>query len=281
MNKHDSEQRTIWNHVAAAWESWSPTFEQAAQAVSDRLVAGARTGPRNTVLDFATGLGQPALTAAKEVGPQGRVIGVDLAPEMIKRAQLRASGTPWVQFYAGSLHELFAHEHAVFDSVLSRWGLALVEKPADVLQVMHRLLRPGGRLAIANWSSPEDVPVISLAFSTVSELLELAPAPAGPGPFALADTRPLIQDLKDLGYTGIHTETMNVPFVFESPERFTDFLRDVLPPRMQAVIADTLGTLRDPELWAEVQRRAEHFTDAQGLVLASSSTNLIFADKPE
>src|SRR5687768_9249315 len=85
-------QRANWNALSGGWESWQDRFETAAAPVTEMLLGLGGVRPGQTVLDVGTGIGEPALTVARIVGPTGRVTGVDLAPEMIARARRRAAG---------------------------------------------------------------------------------------------------------------------------------------------------------------------------------------------
>jgi ubiquinone/menaquinone biosynthesis C-methylase UbiE len=74
-------QKTGWNSVAPGWRKWWGLFEDGAQRLSDRLVELAEIKPYHKVLDIAKGIGEPALTAAKKMRPNGQVIGTDISPE--------------------------------------------------------------------------------------------------------------------------------------------------------------------------------------------------------
>ncbi len=66
------KQREAWDNVAEGWRKWWPTFEQGAQVVGGRLVELAAIAPGKQVPDLATGIGEPAVTAARVVGPGGK-----------------------------------------------------------------------------------------------------------------------------------------------------------------------------------------------------------------
>jgi enediyne biosynthesis protein CalE5 len=80
LDRIRTEQTAVWDAVSSGWLTWADEFERAASAISAELVrlGGVRAG--HSVLDFGTGLGEPALTAARMTGPTGRVVGVDLSP---------------------------------------------------------------------------------------------------------------------------------------------------------------------------------------------------------
>ena len=117
------EQKLAWDDSAEGWKRWWPTFERAAQRVNDRLIelSGARAG--NRVLDIATGSGEPALSAARAVGPSGHVVAVDMSPGMlaIARQRIDSAGLKNVELVESDAESLVLDAHS-FDAVLCRWA---------------------------------------------------------------------------------------------------------------------------------------------------------------
>src|ERR671918_1293704 len=83
--------RMEWNAAAPGWKKYGKDMLKWMAPVSDQLIRSTGITSGQTVLDVATGAGEPALTIAKVVGPRGRVIGVDLSPEMLGLANERAA----------------------------------------------------------------------------------------------------------------------------------------------------------------------------------------------
>ncbi|HEV3433000.1 MAG TPA: class I SAM-dependent methyltransferase, partial [Nitrososphaera sp.] len=85
-----AQQRQMWNDAAAGWQSWWETIERGAQKVSDKIVELADIKPGDKILDIATGIGEPAVTAARRVMPNGKVVATDISPQMLAIAKTRA-----------------------------------------------------------------------------------------------------------------------------------------------------------------------------------------------
>jgi len=150
------EQRRDWDAAAAGWKKWWPLFERSAQHVSDRLVELAGVGIGARVLDIATGNGEPALTAARRVGPGGRVIATDQSVGMLTIARERAAalGVANVEFREID-GESLAIPESDFDAVLCRWGLMFMPDVKGALIGIHQRLRAGGRLATSVWATAD------------------------------------------------------------------------------------------------------------------------------
>jgi ubiquinone/menaquinone biosynthesis C-methylase UbiE len=224
-------QRVDWQGAARGWRNWYDVLEAGGCVVSRRLVELAGIGPGDTVLDVATGYGEPALTAALVVGPTGRVVATDIAADLLAFGRERAdqAGLHNVDFLESDAEALSFGEEE-FDSILSRQGLQFLPDVSGTLQRLHRFLRPGGRIACAVWGPPGNVQFARPIPLILKQLHLTAPAPGWPGIFALADADRLAQLVADAGFHDIHTGTVTAVYETPSPAQMTQWLRDVAPP---------------------------------------------------
>jgi ubiquinone/menaquinone biosynthesis C-methylase UbiE len=253
-NEFKLNQRQSWDSVARGWQKWWKTFENGAQKVSDRLIELANVKSGHKVLDLATGIGEPAISAAKIVGKSGRVTATDISSEMLKIAEETArslSLNEIMDFKQSDAERLELGTNQAFNSIICRWGLMFLPNLDRALSNILGLLVPGGKLAAAVWSEPSKVPLISMPINIARQELQAPLLGQGiPGPFSLADIDALKKSLEKAGFVDIKSETIRVVFEFNSAEEYTEFNQDIVAP-IRIMLANETED-RKQEIWNAV-----------------------------
>jgi len=228
------QQRTQWGRAAAGWRKHDERFRQVTAPVTQRLLEAAGIVPGHRVLDIACGTGEPALPAARIVGSAGHVLATDLAPEMLEVARERAEaqGVGNVEFRLVDGEELDVEAEA-FDAATCRWGIMFMPEPLRCLGQLFRALKPGGRVAVAAWGSPDRNPFITLPTGILRKYHPgPLPDPTAPGGvFSFASGERLESVLAEAGFRDVHIDGLELPMAeFDSGEEYLRYQREIAGP---------------------------------------------------
>jgi ubiquinone/menaquinone biosynthesis C-methylase UbiE len=264
-----AQQREMWDNAAAGWQTWWETIERRAQKVSNKLVELAEVQPGNKVLDIATGIGEPAVTAARRVKPNGKVLAIDISSQMLLIAKTRAKSLGLddiIEFRESDGEKIdLPDSTAKFDAILSRWGLMFFPNLSATLVKIREMLVTNGRFSAAVWSAPSKVPWLDLAFASVRKQINApAPPPSTPGPFALADIDGLKQSFSQAGFKDIKINTFQITFEFDSPESYTK-LHQQTATRIHAMLANQTEEVKK-QAWNSITEAVWQYADSHGRV---------------
>lgn len=242
-----AQQKEMWGASSPAWEHCDAWLERNLRPVASWLCEAAAIAPGHRVLDLACGTGHPATTVAAWVGPSGHVTATDLSPEMVaaaKRAIARL-GLTNVEVQEMDMEQL-AFPDGGFDAVTCRFGLMFCPEPARAAAEIHRVLKPGGRVALCVWDEPAKNPFFTAIGQLAGKFVALPPPdPTAPGVFRLADHGALEALLTGAGFRDVRLQPMPMTFVYASPDEYWDIQSQLAAPIKTAIATLPAATVAE------------------------------------
>jgi SAM-dependent methyltransferase len=208
-----------WNALAESFDRWVPHI----QPVGDHLIhlLELRAGLR--VLDVACGTGEPSLSIARRFGPSVDVTGVDSAEAMVARAQAKASAESLTSAtYRVMPAERLDLSDAAFDRVVCRFGVMLFDDPEAGAREMWRVLKPGGRAAIAVWAPLPQLASVHTLWRLLPDYLPPEQVPPLPRMTSLGAPGALERVLDAAGWAESRVQPFRVIYRFASPREYWD-----------------------------------------------------------
>jgi len=213
---HDrnADQIAFWNGVAGRhWTDRQSVQDTLLAPVTERLIARIDAQAGQRILDIGCGTGAIAIELARQVGPSGHVLGIDISVPMLERArQLTPKDLPADYVLADAT--VYPFDPASFDLLVSRFGVMFFADPVLSFRNLRTALRPKGRLVFACWREPREnswmmAPLMAV-YKHVPKLPQLGPE--DPGPFSFADEARVKHILSEAGFVDVAMEACPLTF---------------------------------------------------------------------
>ena len=262
--------------IAPGWERQLAFVESVAAPVREWLTRELAPRPGDTVLELAAGAGDTGFDAAEIVGEHGRVISTDFSPTMVDVARRRAPdlGMRTVEPRVMDAERIELEDDSV-DGVICRYGYMLMPDRAAALSETRRVLRPGGRLALAVWGAPERNPFFAIVGMLLVQRGHMPPPePGGPGIFSMASEEAIRERLSEAGFGSIRIEEVPVRFAFASVDEYMTITTDTAGPLAMALRAlpeDERGAIAEQLESAFASFATERGYELPGATLAEVS----------
>jgi SAM-dependent methyltransferase len=265
-NAHRDESLQGWEEAAAGWVRSQESIRDFGAPVSHWMIDAVAPQPGQRVLELAAGLGETGLLAAELVAPVGGAIISDQAEAMLVGARARAAelGLSNIEFQVINA-EWIDLPVASVDVVLCRWGYMLMADPGAAVRDARRVLRSGGRIALAVWDNIEHNP---WALEPGQELRErgLAQPPelGAPGPFALGRAEGVYELLQEAGFAEVNVESLQLHRRHASFDEFWETTLDLSRAFHDAVLERPQAEIE--QIKAAVHARIAVFETPDGML---------------
>ena len=267
-----------WGRAAAGWRKRAQQVREFGMPVSAWMLDRAGLQPGLRVLELAAGPGETGFLAAELIRPGGSLVCSDATDEMLDVARARANelGIENVEFKRIEI-EWIDLDTASVDVVLCKWGLMFSIDPEASLREMRRVLRPGGRVALAVWDESPANPWATIPTRTLVELGHTTqPDPDAPGMFALAPPGRLQGVLESAGFLDVVVEAVEPPRAFDSVDEYVAETRDL--SSMFAEVFDPLSDAQRAEVVGRVSELAQPYVGADGKLRLPARSLVAAAD---
>jgi SAM-dependent methyltransferase len=266
MSDHQA-QIELWSGAGGKrWTLHQVALDHALRPFGLQALDALRLSAGEHVLDIGCGCADTTLEIAERVGTTGRVLGVDVSPEMLERATARTFGMTQISFLkADAANHKFSER---FDALASRFGVMFFADNAAAFYNLRAALKPAGRLGFVCWRALSLNPWCTVPLAAVQSVLTDAvstlDAP-GPGPFAFSDADYVTSLLETTGFENIRLERFDTDVVFSESgiDAAVEFALSTGPgsrlvldapeatrPRIREALADALAPYTNNEVVA-------------------------------
>jgi ubiquinone/menaquinone biosynthesis C-methylase UbiE len=230
------QQKESWNKFSTGWKNWDNIVMDFLSPMGKEIIRLIHPSGEDIVLDVAAGTGEPGLTIAAMLSG-GKVISTDLSEDMLAVAKLKAAAKNIKNFETkiADVSELPFGDNS-FDAISCRFGFMFFPDMQLAAKEMVRVLKPGGRVAIAVWNVPQKNFWVTAIMGSINKIMQLPPPPAGaPGMFRCAAPGLMQQIFTDAGLKNISETVIDSSLNMDNNEMFWKMHTEVGAPIVAAL----------------------------------------------
>lgn len=229
----NEEQIAYWNGDAGRkWAQRDAMMSRMLAPVAEALMNHAQVNAARAVLDVGCGGGSETLLLAQRLGPDARVLGVDVSAPLLEvaKTELARLGDAGKSVSFLEADASSYHFQESFDLLFSRFGVMFFDDATAAFAHLRTAMRPCGRLAFACWQSLGNNPWTALPLKAAMSVLPAPPAPKprSPGPFAFAEPDYIQSLLSDAGWTDVAVTPHTISMDWEGSDGFEAAARELV-----------------------------------------------------
>lgn len=271
------QQKESWNKFSPGWKKWDALTMDFIKPMGDEIIRLINPKGEDMVLDIAAGTGEPGLTIATMLNG-GKVILTDLSEGMLEIARENAEkrGITNIETHVCDVSELpFADN--TFDAISCRFGFMFFPDMLLAAKEMVRVLKPGGRIAIAVWGVPEKNFWVTAIMETIQKNMDLpTPPPDAPGMFRCAKDGFISDLFSKAGLKNISVKEVNGKLKCKTTDVYWDMMNEIGAPIVAAL------SKADDKMKEKIKREVyqavnEKYPD--GNIVLDSSALVMYGEK--
>lgn len=267
----NEKQITYWNEVAGPkWVKIAHEMDERFSEITAALLASAKPGQGDKILDIGCGTGSVAALFAEAAGGSGQVTGIDISEPMLEVARSTHRGWKNLNFLKADA-QVFNFKAEYYDLLISRFGVMFFEDPQAAFRNLLASLVPDGRMCFICWAPLAENPHWTIPFIIVAERLgkpEERPAHA-PGPMAFADANYTAGILSQAGFKDI-TITPTALMILGKSLADETRIASVLGPAGALLDEKKADEITRQELRAVISSALSDFADQDGMKLPAT-----------
>jgi ubiquinone/menaquinone biosynthesis C-methylase UbiE len=209
----NAQQIALWNGCAGrGWVEAQDSLDRLFEPFEEILVEAVAGRKARRVLDVGCGTGSTTLAVARQIGPQGVTVGIDVSAPMIALAKQRAALSSAPPRFICADAQTYAFDDRSFDMIISRFGTMFFDESVRAFANLRRAATPKAVLHTITWRSPAENPYMTAAERAAAPLFPEMPArrPDEPGQFAFADRTRVCSILEKSGWSEIDIRPLDV-----------------------------------------------------------------------
>jgi ubiquinone/menaquinone biosynthesis C-methylase UbiE len=230
------QQKEIWNRFSPGWRKWDDLTMDFLKPMGDEIIRLIKPKGTDVILDVASGTGEPGLTIATKLRG-GLVVVSDISDGMLEVARDSASrrGIKNLEFVACDVSELPFPDNS-FESISCRFGFMFFPDMLMAAREMIRVLKPGGKIAVAVWNTPEKNFWATTVLNVINRNIHPVPPPPGaPGLFRCSQSGLIANLFTQAGFKNISEKEVNSKLNAGNIDTYWSFMTEVVAPVVAAL----------------------------------------------